>query len=131
MHLFAYKGMWVFLRAESPVATQLWIAMRYVLAASYLAAMVFLRRTLNVLAALLVYGLITAGVLVSIFTGAFPRCFSEETGLTPRSAGQPGSVVILRPQFWGRRISPWSFVFRHADDEILRSAQNDNLLLTR
>ena len=83
VHTLAYKGMGVFQRYNPDIATQLWVASRYIHSVSFIAAMFFVRRKLNQNIAAFVYSVITAVVLLSIFYwGNFPACFVEGTGLT-------------------------------------------------
>jgi signal transduction histidine kinase len=83
LHLFAYKGMGVFRIDEPDLATQLWIAMRYMTAAAFLAGAAFTSRRLNPNLTLAAWAAATAALLAAIFTGNFPHCFEEGIGLTP------------------------------------------------
>lgn len=76
LHTLAYRGMGVFNGDTSNLATQLWIAAQYLLAVSLLAAVFFTRRRLNGYLLLVVYTVVTALLLMSIFTwGVFPDCY--------------------------------------------------------
>lgn len=84
LHLLAYKGMGVFEGYGSNLATQLWIAGRYMEAFSLLFATFFFHRRLFPRITFLVYGLFTGLLLTSIFYWRiFPDCFIEGLGLTP------------------------------------------------
>lgn len=82
LHTLAYKGMGVF-ADSADIATQLWIAARYLQSISFLVAPVFISRRLSARATLAVYIAITAALIASIFGGVFPSCYREGTGLTP------------------------------------------------
>ena len=83
VHTLAYRGMNIFIGySSSALATQLWIAARYFQAISLLIAPVFINRKLNVKAIVVIYALITGGLLTTIFLGFFPITFIEGYGLT-------------------------------------------------
>ncbi|MEI6186796.1 MAG: GGDEF domain-containing protein, partial [Dehalococcoidia bacterium] len=83
IHTLAYKGMGVFQGYDANLPTQLWIAMRYMLALSFLIAPLFIRRKVNVPLVLAAYTAATVLTLLSIFYwGVFPACFVEGAGLT-------------------------------------------------
>jgi len=83
MHTLAYKGMGVFSGHSANLATQLWIAARYLESLSLLIAPVFLRRRANIAQLVVGYSAIFTLALLSIFYWKiFPNCFNEATGLT-------------------------------------------------
>jgi signal transduction histidine kinase len=94
LHMLAYAGMGVFPGRGANLPTQLWLAARYVEAASLLVASAFvgdaaLNERLSFThrfrdTALLVVGYLSlTGLLVAaVFLGVFPDAFVEETGLT-------------------------------------------------
>lgn len=83
LHMLAYSGMGVFAERGTNLATQLWIAGRYVESASLLLAPLFLKRRINHAVIMAVYALLSTLVLLSVFHwDIFPACFREETGLT-------------------------------------------------
>lgn len=83
VHTLGYKGMGVFQGYSTNLATQLWIAARYMESLSLLAAPFFIRRKLNAWAVFLVYAVAISGVLASIFWWpVFPVCFVDGAGLT-------------------------------------------------
>ena len=83
IHTLAYKGMGVFPGYDANLATQLWIAARYVQSLSLLLAPVFLHRKLNVYLTFLFYTVVMIAVLAAIFANVFPACYVEGIGLTP------------------------------------------------
>ncbi len=83
VHTLAYKGMGVFPGYDANLATQLWIAFRYVFSASLFLASFFITRKLNPEKTLAASAALTALLLASIFLRWFPDCFVEGTGLTP------------------------------------------------
>ncbi|QTA78269.1 Histidine kinase superfamily protein, MASE3 domain-containing [Desulfonema limicola] len=81
-HVLAYKGMNIFAGYDSNLPTQLWIAWQYMLGVSQLTAWIFIRRRLNPESALCCLAAITALMCIAIFTGIFPDCYIEGSGLT-------------------------------------------------
>jgi signal transduction histidine kinase len=81
-HALAYKGMGIFSGYSADLPTQLWIAFRYVASLSFLMAPFFLRRSFHAGKIHAAYWLITIALLVAIFSGRFPACFIEGSGLT-------------------------------------------------
>jgi PAS domain S-box-containing protein len=84
VHTLAYQGMGVFPGYGSNLATQLWIAARYVQSVSFLAAPLLLGRKLKLPFVFLIYAVVTTLLLMSIFYwDIFPACFVDGVGLTP------------------------------------------------
>lgn len=84
VHTLAYKGVGVFPGYGSDLATQLWIAARYVQSISFLAAPLLLGRKLKLPFVFLIYAVVTTLLLMSIFYwDIFPACFVDGVGLTP------------------------------------------------
>ncbi|MBI5584924.1 MAG: PAS domain S-box protein [Deltaproteobacteria bacterium] len=118
LHLLAYKGMGVFPGSTANLATQLWIAARYLQAGSLLLAPLFLTRKVRGPWLLLAYGLATGLLLAAVFGGGFPECFVEGKGLTPFKVASEyiicgllaGGIYYLyrRRQFLDRRV--WALV---------------------
>lgn len=85
-HTFAYKGAGIldFFDPTSNLATQFWIAARYLQAFSLLLAPLFLTRKINARLVCEIFFLIVLSVFVSIFyLRIFPTAFIEGVGLTP------------------------------------------------
>ena len=84
LHMLAYSGMGVFAERGTNLATQLWVAGRYVESVSLVLAPLLLGRRIRHVLVLAVYSLLSALLLLAIFQwGVFPVCFREGTGLTP------------------------------------------------
>ena len=84
VHTLGYTGMGIFHGYATNLPTQLWIAARYMESLSLLIAPLFLARRLRADLVLMVYALVTALVLGSVFYWhIFPTCFVEGVGLTP------------------------------------------------
>ncbi len=83
VHTLAYKGMGVFPGAASDLATELWIAGRYMQAVTLIAAPLLIGRRISLSALSAIYAPITALLLGMIYFGVFPHCFLEGQGLTP------------------------------------------------
>ncbi len=84
-HFLGYKGMNVFTGYGSNLATQFWIASRYVESITILLATGYIKKERDLNARLLFSAFLFVGLIitVSIFTGFFPDCFREGVGLTP------------------------------------------------
>ena len=83
LHTLAYKGMGVFVGHGANLATQLWIAARYLQSISLLCAPWFLPRKINMAQLLTGYLAVFIVLLLSIFYwNIFPDCYHEATGLT-------------------------------------------------
>ncbi|MBJ6801968.1 MASE3 domain-containing protein [Geomonas propionica] len=83
LHTFAYKGIGIFVGYDANLPTQLWISSRYVVSLSFLAAPFFIKRKLNLAAALAFFGGTATLLILAIFAGQFPDCYIEGKGLTP------------------------------------------------
>ncbi len=82
LHLFAYKGMGIFPPDDGNLATQFWIAFRFVFSLSFLAGMQVIGKKLRVGRTLLLYCAVVYGLTTAILLGWFPACFASSTGLT-------------------------------------------------
>ncbi len=83
LHTLAYKGMGVF-PPDGNLATQLWIAARYMQSISLFIAPLFLKREVRTGAVAAVYSGVILFLLLSLFYWpVFPVCFIEGAGLTP------------------------------------------------
>ncbi len=83
VHVLAYKGMGIFPGFSADLPTQLWISFRYMFSCSLLLAPLYIKRSFGVLKTLSVYGIMTGALLFTVFSGLFPACFIEGSGLTP------------------------------------------------
>jgi signal transduction histidine kinase len=95
MHTLAYKGMGVFRGYGANLATQFWIALRYVESISLLIAPFLLDRRMKINRVILIYSLIFIFLTISIFGGLFPACFVEGTGLTPFKIGSEYAISLM------------------------------------
>ena len=82
LHTLAYKGMGVFPTHGANLPTQLWIASRYFQSVAFFVAPFFLHRRLNPNWTVAACAFVTALLLLSIFSGIFPACYVEGSGLT-------------------------------------------------
>ncbi len=82
LHTLSYKGLNLFPGYDANLPTQLWIAFRYLEAASFLFAALSIRRSHAPHAQLAAYGLLTTVAGAAIFGGYFPDCYVEGSGLT-------------------------------------------------
>ncbi len=96
LHLMTYEGMGIFPGYGADVAAQLWIAGRYVEAASLFLSTFFFRRSFPRSVVFWLYALATAAFVVSIMVlRLFPACFIEGQGLTRFKIGSEYFVVLL------------------------------------
>ncbi len=83
LHTLAYKGMDIISKQDANLPTQLWIASRFLMAISYLAAPYFLRRRFSPGWMIFALGGATAALLLAIFQWRiFPTMYIEGQGLT-------------------------------------------------
>jgi hypothetical protein len=83
-HTLAYEGMGVFKGYDANLATQLWIAARYMESLSLLVAPLFIHRKLKASVVFSVYSMALFLIFMSIFQWhIFPGCFVNGPGLTP------------------------------------------------
>ncbi|MCX5811465.1 MAG: histidine kinase [Proteobacteria bacterium] len=83
IHTFAYKGINIFKEFDTDLASQLWIAGRFMESISLLIAPLFLQKRLKPRIVFAGYLFITICLLASIFYfRVFPDCFIEGRGLT-------------------------------------------------
>lgn len=82
LHTVAYKGMGIFSENHANLPTQLWIAGRYLNSCGFLVATLYVSRPIRALPLFGALALLTACLVLAIFTGWFPDCFVEGRGLT-------------------------------------------------
>ncbi|PKL57167.1 MAG: histidine kinase [Methanomicrobiales archaeon HGW-Methanomicrobiales-6] len=84
VHTLAYDGMGIFVGYDANLPTQLWIASRYLLSGTLLAAPLLMRRNPAPCRVVAAFSAVTALLLLSIFAvPVFPDCYVEGSGLTP------------------------------------------------
>ncbi|MBN1180030.1 MAG: PAS domain-containing protein [Anaerolineae bacterium] len=94
-HTLAYKGMGIFVAYDANLPTQLWIAARFVQAASLLVAPVFVNRRVNRYALFGLYTAITSVLIALAFARIFPVCYLEGEGLTPFKVASEYAISAL------------------------------------
>ncbi|MCF8130017.1 MAG: PAS domain-containing sensor histidine kinase, partial [Deltaproteobacteria bacterium] len=116
IHTLSYKGIAIFGGYKADLATQLWIAARFLESLSILSAFVFLERKFRVRSVFLLYTAIFTLLILSIFYWRlFPACFVEGEGLTPFKKiseyiisffllCSAGLLVVYREKFGGNVI---------------------------
>jgi len=98
LHTLAYEGMGVFPNARgSDLATQLWVAGRFVESSSLVLAFLLAKRRLRAGSLMAAYACVTGVLILLIFAWrAFPTCFDEQVGLTTfKKASEIAVVVVL------------------------------------
>jgi len=83
IHTLAYTGLNIFVGYDSNLPTSLWIAARFLQAFSLLYASLVINKKVKVPLLLIGYTFITFLLLLTVFTGIFPICYIEGSGLTP------------------------------------------------
>jgi len=101
-HTLAYHGMGVFAATGSNLATQLWVAGRYLQSITLLIAPIFCTRKLKIRFHILIYSVVTSLLLTSIFYWKiFPVCYVEGSGLTAfKIASEYIVIAILGAAIW-------------------------------
>ncbi len=97
-HTLAYKGMGVFPSFVGPnLATQLWIATRYVLGFSFLIPIVFIQRKIKPILIVAGYAVVSALIIASIFSWQnFPVAYNNSTlSLTVFKVGSEYAISIV------------------------------------
>jgi len=96
LHALTYKGMGIMPLSGAPVATQLWIAGRFLQAVCTLLAFFFLRRRLKDTPLVIGFISVTALVIASIFVWViFPACYVEGSGLTRFKIVSEYLIILL------------------------------------
>jgi serine phosphatase RsbU (regulator of sigma subunit) len=88
LHMLAYRGMEVFVTFDPfDLPTQLWLAGRYIQAATLILAPVLADRAVRMRDLLAGYTIVTAALLGLVFAGVFPTALVEGDGLTAFKIG--------------------------------------------
>lgn len=96
VHTLAYEGMGIFVGYDANLPTQLWIASRYLLAGTLLAAPLLLRRNPGPRRVFAGFAGVTGALLLSIFVfPVFPDCYVEGLGLTPFKVWSEYVIAVL------------------------------------
>ena len=82
IHTLAFKGMNIFTGFDANLPTQLWIAARFLQALTLVAAPFTIRRHLRLDGIIAVFILATTLLIAAVFSGHFPVCYLEGSGLT-------------------------------------------------
>ena len=82
IHTLVFPGMILIAGSSTNLASQLWIAARFIQAFSILGGIWAINKKLNPKILVLIYTLITGFLVLMIFFGLFPDTFIEGTGLT-------------------------------------------------
>ena len=113
LHTLAYSGMGVFPGSSSNLATQLWVAGRYVKAFSFVLALSLIHKKINPNYLLLFYVLLDSILITLIFQGLFPTMYIEDFGLTGIKLASEylvdiifgislGILIMIRYEFSGK-----------------------------
>ncbi|MCU7494443.1 MAG: GHKL domain-containing protein [Ignavibacteria bacterium] len=117
LHTLAYKGMNVLPGSDANLATQFWIAGRYLQSTSLLVMPFVLNRRISFGPVIALFSCVTVLLLLAIaFWHVFPVCFVEGAGLTPFkviSEYVVSFILALSAVFFFRRRSSF-------DPEVLR-----------
>jgi len=96
LHALAFKGMGIFPGEEANLPTQLWLVARYLQALAFLTASLFLHHRIRRELPFIVFGVLTAAMLASIFVwNIFPSAYIEGEGLTPFKVGSEYAIIAV------------------------------------
>jgi len=82
LHTLSYKGLGIFLEYDANLPTQLWIAGRFLQSITLFLSILLLGKKFNTFVVWLVLGVVTLTLITLAFTGYFPDCYIEGSGLT-------------------------------------------------
>ncbi len=82
LHTLTYKGMGIFPAYGANLATELWIAFRFLFGISFLAAAFFIEKKPSISKIFSLYAVVLLSLITAIFADWFPDCFIEGAGLT-------------------------------------------------
>lgn len=95
-HMLSYEGLPYFPQYGATLASQLWIAQRYMFASSFILAILFINKKLNAVFLYYAYMAVTGLVLLSIYVWrVFPVTYVRETGLTAFKIGSEYAIIAL------------------------------------
>ncbi|MFA6310152.1 MAG: MASE3 domain-containing protein [Sterolibacterium sp.] len=107
LHALAYKDMNVFAGYDPQLTMQLWIAARYLQAATVLGACFFIQRRIGDRTLWAASIALAATLLAAVFSGYFPDCLIAKTGLTPFKIASEyaisGAFVVALIVFYRQR----------------------------
>lgn len=83
LHTVTYRGMNLLYPDDIDMATQFWIAARFIQAAALLASPLMLLRTVRIGYLHVFFGMLTGLASLWVLSGTFPEVFVEGKGLTP------------------------------------------------
>ncbi len=96
LHALAFKGMGISPGEEANLPTQLWLVARYLQALAFLTASLFLHHRIRRELPFIVFGVLTAAMLASIFVwNIFPSAYIEGEGLTPFKVGSEYAIIAV------------------------------------
>ena len=95
LHALTYKGMNLIPGIDSSMATQFWIARRFMESTGILITTFLPKRKLSFKKLALLYAAITALLIASIFAKVFPVCFVEGVGLTPFKKISEYAIILI------------------------------------
>jgi PAS domain S-box-containing protein len=95
IHTLAFKGMNIFPGFNANLPTQLWVAARFLQALTLVAAPLAIKRALRLDGIIAVFTLSTTLLMVAIFSGYFPVCYQEGSGLTPFKIASEYLIVAM------------------------------------
>lgn len=102
LHTVSYKGMDLLLPQDVDLATQFWIAARFIQAAALLASPLMLSRSVRIGYLHAFFGLLATGVSAWVLSGTFPEVYVEGQGLTPfKVYAEYVIIAMLAVTAWG------------------------------
>lgn len=95
LHTLVYEGMNILPAYGSNTATQLWIIGRYIESIALLIAPFFLKRRISGGWTVVIWGIVAAAAIASVFGGVFPTCYVEGSGLTAFKIANEFIIIAL------------------------------------
>lgn len=95
LHSLGYKGMNVFPGFGANLPTQLWIAARFLQSVTLIIAPLFMERRMHHRVIFGIYAAVTSLFVVMVFSGIFPKCYTEGKGLTTFKIGSEYCISAL------------------------------------
>jgi len=83
LHALTYQEMNIFPNRSANLATQLWLAARYLQSISLLIAVIAIRRPVKAYRTVMGYFAVSGLLVVAVFSGFFPTAYIDGVGLTP------------------------------------------------
>jgi len=95
VHLLVFEGMGLFIEGDTNLSVQLWIATRFLEAFVLLIAPIIAIKSRSEYFLFALFGIVSIGLVASIFSGHFPTVFVEGKGLTDFKVYSEYLIVLI------------------------------------